>query len=520
VTQDVFRITHSVVQSTQDAVRFFIAHRAVRFFTTHHAFRQFSTHHALAAAAIAILCAFPQPLTAQPAAPRSDTVVRLATTARHPGGGTLVADLSIGSETAGPDYQFTQITSVLAAKDGSVWVLEDDLEHRVIQLRRYSATGAYLGTVGRRGEGPGEFITPTGIAQLPDGRVLVRDITGNKIDVYTAAGAPAATWTFGSTRLNWTVNGRDAIVADTAGIIYLPILIAPDWANAPPVPGRSMGPADRGERQALVRLRSDGTIIDTIPRPALPDVSLSGVVAVVPSAGGTRGGGAPPGVAAGAGGRRQGAANAVTISRGVPYSPRSDWYWSPLGYVVTVVTSRYAIDLLMPNAGRADAPGAGRSSVPPRWREGDPVVSIRRDIPPVPVTEAERADQRRMLDDYVATLRGRGGTLTDAAAEIPRVKPAMQGVAFGRDGRLWVAVRGPSERLAPNATPAGRGAARGAGWTEPAAVDVFEPNGTFVGRVTVPDGVTLRAMTGDVAWGVSTDADGVPTVKRFHVAWR
>jgi hypothetical protein len=57
-------------------------------------------------------------------------------------------------------------------------------------------------------------------------------------------------------------------------------------------------------------------------------------------------------------------------------------------------------------------------------------------------------------------------------------------------------------------------------WTEPVAFDVFEPDGTFLGEVSAPEGF-LRypepVMRGDTVWAATEDTDGVRYVKRLEV---
>ena len=66
---------------------------------------------------------------------------------------------------------FGHVRAVDFGPDGELYILDQQaaLVHGV------SATGAYLGPIGRRGEGPGEFRVPTGLLVAPDGRILVRD---------------------------------------------------------------------------------------------------------------------------------------------------------------------------------------------------------------------------------------------------------------------------------------------------------------------------------------------------------
>ena len=405
----------------------------------------------------------------------SDTVVRLAAAPRHPGAATLVSELTIGDGATGPQYEFDGVTDILEARDGSVWVL-DVPSRGAPQLRQFSAAGKFIRSVGRQGQGPGEYRGPTGLGQLPDGRVVLRDIRGNRVLVYSASGEPVATWTLPG-RYAWQVRGRDALVVDTAGTIYLPF-------SMPSPPGPRTDPNER-ELAALLRMRSDGTIIDTIPDPELTDVSLPQLMITRVIPGGMS-----------------------SYVFGVPYSPRPYWGWSPLGYVVTGLTNRYAIDLRVPR------PGAPLN----RWRAGDPVVSIRRDTPPVPVSGEEARDQQAYLE---AQARGYEGTRTGSLPAVPRAKPHLQSLSFGADGRIWAGVSMPSERYDPPAAESSGDPSRPVlRWREPRAFDVFEPSGEYISRVAVSYDTDLETMRGDTAWGVSRDADGVETVRRFRIAWR
>ena len=65
-------------------------------------------------------------------AQRSDTVVRVAGAPRYAGVATLIPELTISSADAPVDYQFDGIRSMLAARDGSVWVVDG----------RYASTNA------------------------------------------------------------------------------------------------------------------------------------------------------------------------------------------------------------------------------------------------------------------------------------------------------------------------------------------------------------------------------------------
>ena len=50
--------------------------------------------------------------------------------------------------------------------------------------------------------------------------------------------------------------------------------------------------------------------------------------------------------------------------------------------------------------------------------------------------------------------------------------------------------------------------------------DVFEPSGSFVGRVQAPPNVALAITKGDYVWAVSRNDDDVAFVKRYRINWR
>lgn len=228
--------------------------------------------------------------------------------------------------------------------------------------------------------------------------------------------------------------------------------------------------ADIGDwRMGLVRIAPDGTPVDTLPVP--------------------RSGYEPPALEA-----RMERGESRTVSRtAVPFAPSESWALHPDGYFVHGVSTAYRITLLRP-----DAP-----------------LRIERLDSPVPVTAGERSEETTRVTRNLRTVdpewRWNG-------PPIPDVKPPFRSLHAGRDGRIWALVSLPGvevEDLAhdprdPDSVPDR--------WREPVAFDVFEPDGTYLGRVEGPLGIGTYVFDGDRVWAVARDELGVQRVVRFRVA--
>jgi hypothetical protein len=437
---------------------------------------------------IPILCAALLLLSAGAAAAqpqRSDTVVKLATAPRQRGVATLVSEMKIGGADATADeYLFARVGELLPLRNGSI-VVVDQGTGTTPYVRVYDGAGKYLRTLGRQGQGPGEYTFPSGLGELPDGRILVRDGRGSRIAVYGNGSTGAQ---FFSANVNGTSTGQNMLIVSDAGIVHLRMTFPRLGTGVP-------------SQSGYIRLRADGSVIDTIPAPEFPPPAVRFTATRTSADGGTS-----------------------SSSIGLPFSPLHISGFSTGGYFVTANTGRYAIDLRVP-------PAQSRM-----WREGDPVISIRRTAPPIAVNDAERADRRKRIEEQLRQLEPNWQW---NGPEIPRVKPPVKSLRFGLDGRIWVLLSQPSERFDPATDPSaattsmgggGGGRAAGAGapaapvssrlpWREPVLYDVYEPDGAYIGQVGVPYNISISATRGDYAWGVESDEDGVQSVHRFRITW-
>ena len=84
----------------------------------------------------------------------------------------LEEELSIGEEEVDENYMFNQPQSVKASEDGSIYVLDG----RDICIKVYDREGKYKRTVGRQGQGPGEFSSGFLYFDISsDGKIYIMD---------------------------------------------------------------------------------------------------------------------------------------------------------------------------------------------------------------------------------------------------------------------------------------------------------------------------------------------------------
>jgi hypothetical protein len=85
------------------------------------------------------------------------------------------------------DVLFGVITSIVTDSSGNFYMLDSQLS----EVQVYSPDGRYLRTIGREGEGPGEFRSAYNILLLPSGNLGVLQAFPSKVVGLTPEGAPA-----------------------------------------------------------------------------------------------------------------------------------------------------------------------------------------------------------------------------------------------------------------------------------------------------------------------------------------
>jgi hypothetical protein len=179
----------------------------------------------------------------------------------------------------------------------------------------------------------------------------------------------------------------------------------------------------------------------------------------------------------------------------VPFSPTEVSWFDPDGFWIHAVSTSYRIDLLRP---------------------GRP-LRIERAYVPVPVGAGEKTEEEnnltRRMRRMLPAWRWNG-------PPIPDRKPPFRQIFTGRRGRIWVVVSQPAVEVEdPTYDPKDPNSVEDR-WREPVAFDVFEPDGTYLGRVRTPLGFTTYptpTFDGDHVWAVTRDPMGVERVVRFRI---
>jgi len=96
----------------------------------------------------------------------------------------IVQDLKIGQPNGKPEYMFSQITSLEVDAKGNIYAAESKENH----IRVFDEKGVHLRTVGRPGQGPGEFTFPRHVHVNPAGEIMATDEASRSVKVFSPDG--------------------------------------------------------------------------------------------------------------------------------------------------------------------------------------------------------------------------------------------------------------------------------------------------------------------------------------------
>ncbi len=203
----------------------------------------------------------------------------------------------------------------------------------------------------------------------------------------------------------------------------------------------------------LLHYDPDGNLVDTVPDPWVPDP--------------------PP-------------------ANGGSLSPSKQWTMGPDGSIIVGVNSSYSFEVRQPDG---------------------TVLRVERSVPLQPVSDAEHAAYEE-LREYL--IREQGQFMTTLPGPTAHTKPAYRGLFPGEDGTVWVRLYGPVHPK-PDYVPAEEGERPVWPFIEESRFDVFASDGSYLGEVRVPAGVSIAVFGLDDLWGTRRGDLSESYVVRMHL---
>lgn len=97
---------------------------------------------------------------------------------------SLIEEVSIGEETGPEEYLLNRPVELRIDDQGYFYILD----WRDCHILVYDDSGKYVRTIGRKGQGPGEFRAPAFFDFLSDGRLFVNDGMNQRISIFDLEG--------------------------------------------------------------------------------------------------------------------------------------------------------------------------------------------------------------------------------------------------------------------------------------------------------------------------------------------
>lgn len=158
----------------------------------------------------------------------------------------LVREATIGTSDGPAEYALGEVYHATGDAAGRIYVFDHDDN----QIRQYDLRGRFLGRVGRKGSGPGEYQFADGLAIVQDSLLMVCDRSNMRVSLFTPdrkfhRAVPMARLIYG---------GRRGCVVD----------MEDRWYQRVAVSGLGGGAENRvGAPTQYLRTRIDGAVIDS-----------------------------------------------------------------------------------------------------------------------------------------------------------------------------------------------------------------------------------------------------------------
>ena len=284
------------------------------------------------------------------------------------------------------EFAFSRISGLGLDTNGYLYV-SDAQEDRVDV---FALDGRHLATIGRRGQGPGEFRYPTSLAISPAGDLLVRDQSRLQRFTRPEASSPATRFVAVVTALgmyDWM--SQRAGVIDRDGTFHAPR-------------SYSTGRSDvQTHHQMIVRIAPDGAARDSLVAPQYPDQPAPYARVMLSASSGRM-------------------LNGLGYA---PFSPIRIWASTVRGTIISGDARSYLL---------VETDGRGRE-----------LRRFARAWTPVAIDAQERRDSLRAmrgrLDSIPVPLSEVQGMSNEVrAGRLPEVYPAYRELAVSAEGVLWV----------------------------------------------------------------------------------
>ena len=304
-------------------------------------------------------------------------------------------------------------------------------EHSAQEIRLFDSTGAFVKVVARRGSGPGELRNAKGIQITRDGRMWLRDMANGRLTVFDTTGGFEATWPINTCNSQGMWDPKED---DTGRLLDTDCVVK----------------AGRADGRHVLGYRRDLSRVDTLynePTCGDPKIFEAATWATKSGTG--------------------------TTYRRIPFAPTAMSQLDGNGMIWCVPnSSQYEVLRLSPGA--------------------TDTLRLHRDLPPIPVSDADRAAE-------IESIESRGPTGVDFT-RIPTTKPLIARIIVDDTRRVWV-----QRATADGAT----------------RFDVYSPDGTLVAEV---DGGMAKfsiwapfTVRGDDVYTVITDENDIPSVVRYRI---
>lgn len=215
----------------------------------------------------------------------------------------LTEEMRIGGLEDAADYVFSEIFAIAGRPSGSSYVLDT----HPYSIREYDPSGSFVRLIGGEGEGPGEYLSPLGLAVTPEGQLAVWDQRTRRISIYDSHGELEDLVHVDA----MTIYERRGFVVGFGGEFYVKVRTS--------APMMIEGQYFTANRSDYVRVGRNGRVVDTL-RVAEPNRrSLSESVMILTSSGYRK-----------------------------PFAVEPLSALSPLGYLVSGVNDEYAFSINHP----------------------------------------------------------------------------------------------------------------------------------------------------------------------------